>query len=143
MQRSDKETIVFSQAVHASLKITVVVFLYSLLYGELAEGSRPVRRPRLRYKDICKRVIKLSGIDVNKWESYVDAYNRAKWRTTVREGVMRAEERRRAEQENKRRRRKQRETSSSSPTNYRCSGCGKDGHFRISLQSHSQKCRKT
>ena len=34
------------------------------LYGELAEGSRPVGRPRLRYKDICiKRGMKLSGID--------------------------------------------------------------------------------
>ena len=47
-----------------------------LLYGELAEGSRPVGRPRLRYKDICKRDIKLSDIDVNKWESY--AGDRAK-----------------------------------------------------------------
>ena len=43
-----------------------------LLYGELAEGSRPVARPRLPYKDICKRDMKLSGIDVNKWESYAD-----------------------------------------------------------------------
>ena len=79
------------------------------MYGELAEGSRPVGRPRLRYKDIRKRDMKLSGIDVNKWESYAD--DRAKWRTTVRDdesGVMRAEERRRAEQEDKRRRRKQR-----------------------------------
>ena len=38
-----------------------------LLYGELAEGSRPVGRPRLHYKDICKRDMKLSGIDVNMW----------------------------------------------------------------------------
>ena len=45
--------------------------------------------------------MKLSGIGVNKWESYADDH--AKWRTTVREGVMRAAERRRAEQENKRR----------------------------------------
>ena len=67
-----------------------------LLYGELAEGSRPVGRPRLRYKDICKRDMKLSGIDVSKWESYAD--DSTKWRTTVREGVNRAEERRRAEQ---------------------------------------------
>ena len=67
-----------------------------LLYGELAEGSRPVGRPRLRYKDICKRDMKLSGIDVGKWESYADDSN--KWRTTVREGVNRAEERRLAEQ---------------------------------------------
>ena len=100
-----------------------------LLYGELAEGSRPVGRPRLHYKGICKP----------KWESYVD--DRAKWRTSVREGVMRAEERRRAEQEDERRRRKQRETSSSSPTNHRCSGCncGNDCQSRSGLlQSHSR-----
>ena len=41
-----------------------------LLCGELAKVPRRVGRPRLRYKDICKRDMKLSGIDVNKWESY-------------------------------------------------------------------------
>ena len=112
-----------------------------LPYGELAEGFCPVGRPRLRYKDIYKRDMKLSIIDVNKWESCAD--DRAKWRTTVREGVVRAEERRRAEHEDKRRRRKQRETSSSSPTNHHCSGCGKDCHSRICLQSHSRKFQKT
>ena len=108
-----------------------------LLYGELAQGSRPVGRPCLRYKNICKRDTKLSGIDVNKWESYAD--DRAKWRTSVREGVMKAEEKRRVEQEDKRRRSKQWETSSLSPTNHRCSGCGKDCHSRIGLHSHSRK----
>ena len=29
-------------------------------YGELADGSRPVGRPRLSYKDICKRDMKLT-----------------------------------------------------------------------------------
>ena len=29
----------------------------SLLYGELAEGTRPVGRPKLRYKDTCKSVV--------------------------------------------------------------------------------------
>ena len=38
-----------------------------LLYGELAEGSRPVERLRLRYKDI--KLKEKSDIDVNKWES--------------------------------------------------------------------------
>ena len=40
-----------------------------LLYGELAEGSRLVGRPRLQYKDICQRNMKLSDVDVNKLES--------------------------------------------------------------------------
>ena len=32
---------------------------------------------------------------------------------------------------------------SSSPTNHRCSGCGKDCHSRIGLQSHSRERQKT
>lgn len=38
-----------------------------LLYGELAEESRPVGRPRLRYKDSCKEDLKTRGIDVTTW----------------------------------------------------------------------------
>ena len=113
----------------------------TILYGQLAEGSRLVGHPRLCYKDISRRDMKLSSIDVNKWESYADDH--AKWRTTVQESVMRAEGRRRAEQEDKKRKRKQRETSSSSPANHRCSGCGKDYHSRIGLQKHSRKYQKT
>ena len=62
-----------------------------LLHGELAEGSRPIGRPGLRYKNTCKLEMKLRDIDVNKCESYA-----------VREGVMAAEASRRAEQEDKR-----------------------------------------
>ena len=67
-----------------------------LLYGELAEGSCPVGHPCLHYKDICNRNIKLSDIDVNKWESC--AGDRAKWRSSVRESVIRVEKRKLAEQ---------------------------------------------
>ena len=91
-----------------------------LMYRELAEGSRPVGHPRLHYKIICKRDMKLSDIDVHKWENY--ARDSAKWRSTVREGVMRVEERRRAEHVDKRRRRKQWGTLSLLPTNHYCSG---------------------
>ena len=34
-----------------------------LVYGELTTGSRPVGRPALRFKDVCKRNLKLTGID--------------------------------------------------------------------------------
>ena len=95
---------------------------------------------RLRYKDICKRDMKLSDIDVNRWESYVG--DCAKWRSTVRESVMRAEERRCAEQVDKRRRWKQRRRSFLLPTNHRCSCWGKDCHSKIDLHSHSRKCQK-
>ena len=32
-----------------------------ILYGELASGKRSVGRPRLRYKDVCKRDLKALG----------------------------------------------------------------------------------
>ena len=34
-----------------------------LLHGELATGCRPIGRPALRFKDICKRDLKLTGTD--------------------------------------------------------------------------------
>ena len=35
-----------------------------LVYGELTTGSRPVGRPALRFKEVCKRNLKLTGIDM-------------------------------------------------------------------------------
>ena len=37
-----------------------------LFYGELVVGSRPVGRPRLRYKDNIKALLKIGGI-VDTW----------------------------------------------------------------------------
>jgi len=32
------------------------------LYGELTEGSRTVSRPKLRFKDNCKRILKTNDV---------------------------------------------------------------------------------
>ncbi len=61
-----------------------------LLYGELAEGSRLIGRPRLRYKDICKKDMKLSDINIGTWESRAE--DRSAWHFVVRQGVQKAEE---------------------------------------------------
>ena len=37
----------------------------AVLYGELSTGSRPLGRPRLRFKDVCKRDMKQAGRDHN------------------------------------------------------------------------------
>ena len=113
-----------------------------ILYGELAEGCRPVGRPHLRFKDVCKRDMKQSEIEADKWECY--AGDRTKWRSIVREGVVCAEKKRRAEQEVKRMRRKQHAASSLLPptADYSCSSCGKICLSRIGLWSHSKQCRK-
>ena len=51
-----------------------------LLYGELAEGTRPVGRPKLRYKDTCKNALKCGGI-LDVWKDSVN--NRLEWRNSV------------------------------------------------------------
>ncbi|KAK4321914.1 hypothetical protein Pmani_007296 [Petrolisthes manimaculis] len=40
-----------------------------LLYGELAQGKRPIGRPQLRFKEVCKRDLKAWNIDQNSWEA--------------------------------------------------------------------------
>ena len=45
-----------------------------LLYGELAEGTRPVGRPRLRFKDVCKRDMKTCHINTNTWEACAEEH---------------------------------------------------------------------
>ena len=43
-----------------------------LLYGELVEGTCPVGRPHLRFKDVCKRDMKTCHIDTNTRAACVD-----------------------------------------------------------------------
>ena len=52
----------------------------SLLYGELFNGTRPVGRPKLRYKDTCKSVLK-SGKVLDQWQDLV--IDRQLWRQNI------------------------------------------------------------
>ena len=63
------------------------------LYGELTEGKRRAGRPLLRYKDTCKRDLKLCDIDIDTWEK--QANDRPAWRQAVRQDMKVAEENRR------------------------------------------------
>ena len=56
-----------------------------LLFGLLALGCRPVGRPALRYKGLCKRDLKLTTINPDSWEKFAD--DRDGWRHAVRKGV--------------------------------------------------------
>ena len=109
-----------------------------MLYGELREGSRPTGRPHLRFKDVCKRDMKLADIDPNTWESAAD--NRQLWRATVSEGTKRAETKRNDQLADKRARRKARAASVSAPTSYTCVKCSRDCHSRVGFYSHSRRC---
>ena len=85
-----------------------------ILYGELAEGKRKAGRPLLRYKDTCKRDLKLCGIDIDTWEKR--ANDRLAWRQAVRQGVRGAEENRREAAVQKRQNRKEGRSQPSQPS---------------------------
>ena len=61
-----------------------------MLYGELVTGTRTIGRPYLRYRDTCKRDMKVAGIDTTTWEPAAD--DCGYWRTVVRTGMRRGEE---------------------------------------------------
>lgn len=114
-----------------------------ILYGELATGARSVGRPKLRYKDVCKRDMKSTDIKHDSWEAL--AANRAGWKTAVEDGIRTSEEKRQEAWNTKREARKQRTTSSSSSSSSQhvCSKCSRDCHSGIGLFSHFKKCSKS
>ena len=110
-----------------------------VLYGELTSGSRPVGRPMLRYKDVCKREMNSAEINPDSWEAA--AADRSNWLHMVRTGLRRAEARSEELWHDKREQQRARAASApSQPTSYTCSNCNKDCLFRIGLYSHSRPC---
>ena len=51
-----------------------------IFYGELKEGSRKVEAPRLRYKDVFKRHLKITN-EYDNWRG--KAEDRVAWRMVV------------------------------------------------------------
>ena len=113
-----------------------------VLYGELAIGRRPAERPALRFKDVCRRDLKVANIDPGMWEQI--AANRSGWRSAVRLGVKAGEDKRIELLEVRRRCRKQRQEfmDSNHPSPFCCITCGRDCHSRIGLVSHTRRCSK-
>ena len=62
----------------------------SLLYSELVVGKRNRGRPKLRFKDVCKRDLKSLNITTDEWELL--ANDRAKWRLFVRKRLLEREQ---------------------------------------------------
>ncbi|KAL8607445.1 hypothetical protein ACOMHN_004419 [Nucella lapillus] len=77
-----------------------------ILYAELASGKRFVGHPQLRYKDACKRDLKVLDINTGSWEDI--AVNRSRWRCTLQRQLMAGEEQIQTLAEEKRARRKAR-----------------------------------
>ena len=108
-----------------------------VLYGELATGHHPAGRPALRFKDVCKRDLKLADIDPGSWEQIAD--DCSTWRTAVRKGVRTGEDKQNGLLEDKGQGRKERQESldSNQLSTFRCTTCDRDCHSRIGLDSHA------
>ena len=62
-----------------------------LLYSELVEGTRPVVKPRLCYKNVCKKDMKTCHINTNIWEACAE--DSAICRLLVKQGTKRVKKR--------------------------------------------------
>jgi len=56
-----------------------------ILYSQLREGSRNVGRPKLHFRDVCKRDMKHLQMDWANWEKL--AADRETWRTQLTRGL--------------------------------------------------------
>ena len=114
-----------------------------LLYGELATGTRPTRRPTLRFKDVCKRDLKAGNINLAGWEA--SATDRSHWRLAVRAGTQASEERREEQWDARRERRRLRAVSvpTEPSTKFICNNCNQACRSGIGLYSHSRRCNST
>lgn len=112
-----------------------------LLYGELATGHRDKGRPKLRYKDVCKRDMKAFEIDTANWESLAD--DRSVWRQHLSSGLKKCELALKTAADDKRRKRKASQYDAQSSTNdsvFTCQSCNRHCKSRIGLYSHSRRC---
>ena len=105
-----------------------------ILYGELANGTRPRGAPKRRYKDQLKRSLVQTDIELSSWERV--AMDRGAWRTAVRSGTVAFEGRRKQHEEEKRRKRKERQEQPRPPPNLQCNYCPRLFHHRLGLLSH-------
>ena len=115
----------------------MIISVICIVYGELLEGARLTGRPRLRFKDVCKRDMKQCSINTSTWESCAEKC--ASWRLAVIQGVKKAEEARVTALARKRERRRTRQQPQPSP--FVCSRCSRDCHSRVDLLSHSCRCQ--
>ena len=71
-----------------------------LLYGELELGSRPISRPKLRFRDVCKRDMLATRLPADNWELLAE--DRVKWKATRSQALRAGERKLKAEADIKR-----------------------------------------
>ena len=136
-----KKKIKTKQKIQAIKTLGIILGSYTskdLLYGELDHGLRPVGRPKLRFKDTCKRDMIEIGLDVENWEML--AADRGRWRINCSACLDEGELRIRKEAMARRERRKA--ALNAPPASvFVCSGCSRVCSSRIGLFSHQSRCR--
>ena len=114
-----------------------------MLYGELVTGTRTVGRSYLRYRDTCKRDMKVAGIETMTWEVATD--DRGPWRAVVKADMRRGDEKISVHEAVKRENRKQKSSHPAhppQPTVYICHKYGRDCHARVGLIMLKEKQNK-
>ena len=108
-----------------------------VLYGELTSGQRSTGHLQLRYKDACKRDMKVLNININSWEDL--AANCTNWRSTLHKQLQSGEKKLTAVTAEKRAHKK--EMAANRPESmHRCDLCNQDCHSHIGLYSHRRHC---
>ena len=107
-----------------------------MLFGELAIGSRPQGRPKLRYRDQLKSTLDAAGIGHRSWEEI--ARNRTEWRRAVRNGTSTIESNRITKEEERRRERKERLRQPPPQPTIPCPHCRRLFSHRLGLASHTR-----
>ena len=114
-----------------------------LLYGELTSGGRKCGRPKMRFKDNCRRDLKRCNIEEGTWTQL--AGNRSDWRTAVLNGVAYLEVDTTNAAEEKRQRRKEREpppSDNQSRIRLTCIHCKRQFKSNIGRVSHERSCQR-
>ena len=106
----------------------------AVFYSEMAEGTRPVGRPKKRYKDHLKETLKKCNIDPTNFEQL--ANDRSAWRTAVLHGTRRYEELLREKSDEQRRARHMSQARRHQTSDHECPQCGRHLISRAGLASH-------
>ena len=106
----------------------------AVFYSEMAEGTRPVGRPKKRYKDQLREILKKCSIDPNNFETLAD--DRASWRMAVHHGTRIYEDAIREKNDVQRQARHMAQSRPRQGGDHECSQCGRCLGSRAGLASH-------
>ena len=110
-----------------------------LLYGKLVKGVRPLRRPNLRFKYICKwdmKALNISTVTSEDMTANCDA-----WKYTIQVDLNSYEALLWQKSETERFQRKSRRQSNPQPSTFVCNKCLKDWYLPIGLTSNKRRCK--